>query len=162
MVAMSALLIIGSLIAGILYGPPTVHNPFLILGGYFTLRMAVQIFTFENGRKSKRLDLLENSIIFSAMVVTAVLLLSFCIPEGGVNLTGLFVTGVASWLVGYGVTGAVVSGLGIWADRRDSKEFREEMKEVAEKARVEEALVADLTEFLADADPTNSDSDVER
>lgn len=161
MIVASVLLSMWSLITAINYSSPNIYsNPFVVLAVFFLLRGTVQVLTHKNRGQSREMAQREEYIMYPAMLVTSIILAMFCIPEVN-SLISLFLWGVAGWLFGTGLVGTVVSGLVIWTKRLDSKDFREEMREVAERARREEALAHDLAEFLADTGAKKSDSDVE-
>lgn len=93
-------------------------------------------------------------------LVTALLTIIFALPSPTINHF-LLLTLVLSMIVSFLIVGGIYSISAVVylrEQRKDGREFREEMKQVAEIARMEEALVADLAESLAEFGPTDTES----
>lgn len=158
----STLLMVAALVAAMCWSPaPSFNNPFVFMVGYFLVSCTVQLFSFELLDWTVRregADFVSNLILGPLKLMTVVLIFTLCHSEGYVFLNAL-VTVVLFWFSysGFRETFFAVSTLKRKA--KEQQDFTNEMKEVAESARTEKAVVADLDAFLASLYPQEKENE---
>ena len=151
--------IFGSFVISILsicYGPVWVTNPFFLLSCYITVRLLV-FWLFGNFEGYLNAEFKQNLVYGQLGLHTGILMVAFAIPDAfGWKL---LVVPTAGWLLLSGVSRTYSALLPLWnyivngVDKTlDQRSFRKHMKNVAETARVEDQLSADLRNFITGAD----------
>lgn len=141
------------MIPAMIYGHPDLHNPFYLA----SCSLAAQVFFrgLTGDFKGKKNAESKKAILLGPLnIITGLLIILFAIPSNPIvaALTGLMAATFFDF--GFRFTLFVMSHL--MELRKDSREFREEMQKVAETARMEQALVDDLTDFLSDVEPLDN------
>lgn len=149
-----------SLATAFLYGSNQFFtNPFFVLACYFVVGFVVKLFTFAaalNGSLTKAgVDSVSNLILSPLKVLTAVLIAALWYSEGNVIFNTL-IAGAFLWFSFSGVLGATPAVASLFQKIQD-RYFNRELKKVAAAARIERAVVADLTDFFDRIYPKEKD-----
>lgn len=141
------------------YGPLDLTNSFYVAACSLSAQTFLRavVFDFKDKKDSEQKKAL---ILGPINLVTGILILLFALPSpipSNVFLI-ILVTVISGMFLNFGFRDSIVGLLYLRLQRKEGREFREEMKQVAETARMEEALVADLAESLAEFGPTDTES----
>lgn len=158
----SAVYLIGALallllIPACFYGPLDLTNPFYIASCSLSAQALLRGITFDfQGKKDseKKKALMLGPI----NLATGLLIIIFALPTPTINhflLLVLVVTANIIFLT-WGLLNTIIGISFVMEQLKDGREFREEMQKVAETARMEEGLAADLSEFLAEFGPADN------
>jgi hypothetical protein len=140
------------MIPAIIYGPPDLHNPFYIA----SCGLAAQVFfrgltgDFKGKKNAER----KKALLLGPLNILTGLLMLFALPSNPVVavLAGL----MTATFFDFGLRSTLFAISHLMELRKDSKEFRKEMQETAETARMEQALADDLALFLSDVEPMDN------
>lgn len=141
-----------------MYGHPDLNNPFYVASCGLLAQVFLRGLTGDfHGQK----DAGQKKALMLGLVnlVTGLIILSAIpAPNPSNFLVFVPVTVMSGTFLLFGVMDTVIGVSYLMKRRKDGKEFREEMKQVAEVARMEAGLAADLAEFLAGFEPTDTEN----
>jgi hypothetical protein len=138
----------GALVISRFYGPTSISNPFYIIACLFSLKLIILGVLYFSEPRPKTVELAEKLIYPTLEVVAAVLIVAFGMPTEQNLLVKLALTAMCGWFLYRGAQAAIFIGRAGWVKIQDSRAFNWRMKKVAESARVEQKLSADLANFL--------------
>lgn len=135
-------------------------NPFFFLLCYFVVGFVIKLFTFaaslDGSLTKERVVPVSNLILSPLKVLTAVLIAAVWHSEGNV-LFNTLIAGAFLWCSFSGVWGTVPAIISLFQKVQDQY-FNRELKKVAAAARIERAVVADLTDFFNRIYPQGKDT----
>lgn len=141
------------------YGPLDLTNPFYIAACSLSAQTFLRAVSFDFKDKTDAEE--KKALILGPInLVTALLIIIFALPTPTIShflILVLVITANIAFFT-WGLLNTIIGISYLMERRKDGREFREEMKQVAETARMEEALVADLAESLAEFGPTDTES----
>lgn len=141
------------LIPAMLYGHPDLNNPFYVA----SCGLVAQVFLrgLTGDFRGKKYGESKKALMLGPVnIITGLLIVFFALPKE--PILGLAVGLMVGIFLDFGLRDSLFAVSYLLERRKDGKEFREEMKRVAEQARMEKALADDLAEFLVEFGPADN------